>query len=91
MSGYGRTKDEWVPDRLHYGRFSVGAAKQTSLGITGKDNSAAVCEGIPVLLYGVISAAATNWSESVVSPGRAAASAMTMRPAPMPSRPARTT
>ncbi|WP_406214534.1 FG-GAP-like repeat-containing protein [Streptomyces decoyicus] len=45
VSGYGRTKDEWVPDRLHYGRFSVGAAKQTSLGITGKDNSAAVCEG----------------------------------------------
>ncbi|CAM5530902.1 FG-GAP-like repeat-containing protein [Streptomyces rimosus] len=45
VSGYGRTKDEWVPDRLHYGRFSVGAAKETTVGITGKDNGAAVCEG----------------------------------------------
>ncbi|MFI9232529.1 FG-GAP-like repeat-containing protein [Streptomyces rimosus] len=45
VSGYGRTKDEWVPDRLHYARFSVGAAKETTVGITGKDNGAAVCEG----------------------------------------------
>ncbi|MEF3111924.1 FG-GAP-like repeat-containing protein [Streptomyces chrestomyceticus] len=45
VSGYGRTKDEWVPDRLHYGRFSVGAAKETTVGIKGKDNGAAVCEG----------------------------------------------
>ncbi|MFH8349593.1 FG-GAP-like repeat-containing protein [Streptomyces sp. NPDC018045] len=45
VSGYGRTKDEWVPDRLHYGRFSVGAAKETTVGFKGKDNGAAVCEG----------------------------------------------
>ncbi len=45
VSGYGRTKDEWVPDRLHYGRFAVGAAKQTSFGIAGNDGAAAVCEG----------------------------------------------
>ncbi|OKI07316.1 esterase [Streptomyces sp. CB02923] len=45
VSGYGRTKDEWVPDRLHYGRFSVGAAKAASFTIKGVDNAAAVCEG----------------------------------------------
>ncbi|WP_073763200.1 FG-GAP-like repeat-containing protein [Streptomyces sp. CB02923] len=45
VSGYGRTKDEWVPDRLHYGRFSVSAAKATTVGIKGQDNGAAVCEG----------------------------------------------
>ncbi|MFI2241228.1 trypsin-like serine protease [Streptomyces chrestomyceticus] len=45
VSGYGRTSDEWVPDRLHYGRFTTGAAKQTTVSIQGEDNRTAVCEG----------------------------------------------
>ncbi|WKK25963.1 S1 family peptidase [Streptomyces olivoreticuli] len=45
VSGYGRTKDEWVPDRLHYAKFSVGTVKDTSLGLTGKSGDAVVCQG----------------------------------------------
>ncbi|MFF4221666.1 FG-GAP-like repeat-containing protein [Streptomyces abikoensis] len=43
VAGYGRTKDEWVPDRVHSGAFGVEAVKGTSLDITGKDG--AVCKG----------------------------------------------
>ncbi|WP_344960364.1 S1 family peptidase [Streptomyces thioluteus] len=43
-SGYGRTGDEWVPDRLHYGKFAVGAVKNTSVGVTSKDG-VALCQG----------------------------------------------
>ncbi|MFC4512725.1 FG-GAP-like repeat-containing protein [Streptomyces ehimensis] len=43
VAGYGRTKDEWVPDRVHSGAFGVDAVKGTSLDITGKDG--AVCKG----------------------------------------------
>ncbi|MEV4868487.1 S1 family peptidase [Streptomyces syringium] len=45
LSGYGRTKDEWVPDRLHYAKYTVGAVKDTSLSLTGKSNDASVCQG----------------------------------------------
>ncbi|MBB5119132.1 hypothetical protein AF335_15515 [Streptomyces eurocidicus] len=44
-SGYGRTKDEWVPDRLHYAKFTVGSVKDTSLGLSGKSDDAVLCQG----------------------------------------------
>ncbi|MEF3113659.1 trypsin-like serine protease [Streptomyces chrestomyceticus] len=44
VAGYGRTRDEWVPDRLHSGGFSVDAVGQTTLAVTGKDG-ASVCMG----------------------------------------------
>ncbi|MFD0384392.1 S1 family peptidase [Streptomyces stramineus] len=44
-SGYGRTKDEWVPDRLHYAKFTVGSVKGTSLGLSGKADDAVLCQG----------------------------------------------
>lgn len=44
VAGYGRTKDEWAPLRLHTGTFSVDSASATQIAITGKDG-AAVCKG----------------------------------------------
>ncbi|MEV6674411.1 S1 family peptidase [Streptomyces sp. NPDC051162] len=44
-AGFGRTKDEWVPDRLHYAKFTVGAVKDTTVSLTGKSEGAAVCQG----------------------------------------------
>ncbi|MEU5126614.1 S1 family peptidase [Streptomyces mobaraensis] len=43
-SGYGRTKDEWVPDRLHYAKFGVGAVKNYAIDIISKDG-VALCQG----------------------------------------------
>ncbi len=45
LTGYGRTKDEWAPDRLHYAKFSVGAVKDTAVSLVGKSDGAAVCQG----------------------------------------------
>ncbi|MFI2073183.1 S1 family peptidase [Streptomyces triculaminicus] len=45
VAGYGRTKDEWVPDRLHYARFGLEAVKGTTLGLSGKSGDAVVCQG----------------------------------------------
>ncbi|MEU2855475.1 S1 family peptidase [Streptomyces syringium] len=45
VAGYGRTKDEWVPDRMHYAKFTVEAVKDTTIGLTGKSDDAAVCQG----------------------------------------------
>lgn len=42
--GFGRTKTEWVPDRLHTGSFKVDSAAATSLAITGKGTDA-LCKG----------------------------------------------
>ncbi|MEU2765092.1 trypsin-like serine protease [Streptomyces sp. NPDC007094] len=45
VAGYGRTKDEWAPLRLHTGAFTVDAAPVgVDLNISGKDG-AAVCAG----------------------------------------------
>ncbi|MEV4431585.1 trypsin-like serine protease [Streptomyces sp. NPDC049585] len=44
-AGYGRTKSEWVPDNLHYAKFTAGAVKDTSLGLTGKAEDAVLCKG----------------------------------------------
>ncbi|MET7799605.1 S1 family peptidase [Streptomyces decoyicus] len=43
MTGFGRTKTEWVPNKLHTAAFTVDAAQDGKLEITGKD--AAVCKG----------------------------------------------
>ncbi|WP_181143771.1 FG-GAP-like repeat-containing protein [Streptomyces cinnamoneus] len=45
LTGYGRTKTEWVPDRLHYATFTVGSVKSTTIGLTAKTEKAAVCQG----------------------------------------------
>ncbi|MFF4216296.1 S1 family peptidase [Streptomyces nondiastaticus] len=44
-AGYGRTKDEWVPDRLHAARFTVDSVDATTLRLTGESPDAAVCQG----------------------------------------------
>ncbi|MEU7599365.1 VCBS repeat-containing protein, partial [Streptomyces sp. NPDC039022] len=38
-------KDEWVPDRLHYGRFAARGVENSTIDLAGKDDAAAVCEG----------------------------------------------
>ncbi|MEU1201628.1 S1 family peptidase [Streptomyces sp. NPDC005813] len=44
FAGYGRTKDEWAPLRLHTGTYTVNSADATSADVTGKDGAAA-CMG----------------------------------------------
>ncbi|GGU43524.1 tachylectin-related carbohydrate-binding protein [Streptomyces daghestanicus] len=43
-AGYGRTKDEWAPLRLHSGTFTVDSASASQVSVSGKDG-AAVCAG----------------------------------------------
>ncbi|MEU4210820.1 FG-GAP-like repeat-containing protein [Streptomyces sp. NPDC026206] len=45
VSGYGRMKNEWVPNRLHSASFTVGSAEGTSIGLTGKSAGAVICQG----------------------------------------------
>ncbi|MEU1823799.1 S1 family peptidase [Streptomyces abikoensis] len=45
VAGYGRTKSEWFPNRLHTAQFTVGGVKATSLDLVGKSADAAVCKG----------------------------------------------
>ncbi|MFB8242076.1 RICIN domain-containing protein [Kitasatospora purpeofusca] len=46
VTGYGRTRTEWVPDRLHSAAFTVGAIGPTGLDIAAKAPAgAAVCKG----------------------------------------------
>ncbi|WP_242335383.1 trypsin-like serine protease [Streptomyces formicae] len=44
FAGYGRTKGEWAPLKLHTGTYTVDAAAATTAGVTGKDGAAA-CMG----------------------------------------------
>nr|WSY53143.1 trypsin-like serine protease [Streptomyces sp. NBC_00886] len=44
LAGYGRTKDEWAPLKLHTGAFSVDASATGTVTLTGKDGVAA-CMG----------------------------------------------
>ncbi|MGW2874569.1 trypsin-like serine protease, partial [Kitasatospora sp. NPDC001225] len=44
VPGYGRTKDEWAPLKLHTGAFSLDTVSATGLGITGT-GGAALCKG----------------------------------------------
>ncbi|MEU8581698.1 FG-GAP-like repeat-containing protein [Streptomyces abikoensis] len=45
VTGFGRTKDEWVPDAAHHASFTVGPIKDTSIGLTGKEADAVICQG----------------------------------------------
>ncbi|MGW8453152.1 trypsin-like serine protease [Streptomyces niveus] len=44
VAGYGRTKDEWAPLKLHTGAFEVDAVSGTEVTVDGKDG-ATVCKG----------------------------------------------
>ncbi|MER7466819.1 trypsin-like serine protease [Streptomyces sp. NPDC097981] len=43
-AGFGRTKSEWVPDKLHTGTFTLDSATSTTLAVTGKGTDA-ICKG----------------------------------------------
>ncbi|MER7466820.1 trypsin-like serine protease [Streptomyces sp. NPDC097981] len=43
-AGFGRTKTEWVPGKLHTGAFTVGSTDVTTLTISGKGTDA-ICKG----------------------------------------------
>ncbi|MBF6045526.1 trypsin-like serine protease [Streptomyces sp. NRRL B-1677] len=45
LTGYGRTKDEWVPDRVHYGQFTVDKAENTTFSLASKASGATACKG----------------------------------------------
>ncbi|QRV39068.1 VCBS repeat-containing protein (plasmid) [Streptomyces californicus] len=42
-AGYGRTHNEWIPNRLHAGAFTVDATNSTTVGITSAGG--AICRG----------------------------------------------
>ncbi|MFE3500629.1 trypsin-like serine protease [Kitasatospora sp. NPDC059146] len=44
VNGYGRTKDEWVPDKPHTNAFTLDTVSTGGIGITGT-GGAAVCKG----------------------------------------------
>lgn len=43
-AGYGRTKTEWVPDRLHTGTFTVASVTGGDVALNGSD-TAVICQG----------------------------------------------
>ncbi|MFD9637900.1 trypsin-like serine protease, partial [Streptomyces violascens] len=43
-TGFGRTKTEWVPDKLHSGAFPVGSIDGANVGLNGSDK-AVICQG----------------------------------------------
>jgi hypothetical protein len=46
VAGYGRTADEWVPNRAHTARFAVQDVTPTTFGIIGHDPAdASICKG----------------------------------------------
>ncbi|MEU3350557.1 trypsin-like serine protease [Streptomyces sp. NPDC037389] len=46
VAGYGRTKDEWVPSRLHSATFTVASVQGTTIGLAAKAPAdASVCKG----------------------------------------------
>ncbi|MFF4648168.1 trypsin-like serine protease [Streptomyces sp. NPDC001389] len=38
-AGFGRTKTEWVPDKLHTGTFTVNSSTPTTLAVTGRQQT----------------------------------------------------
>ncbi|WP_380282063.1 trypsin-like serine protease [Kitasatospora purpeofusca] len=44
VPGYGRTKTEWAPTRLHSGAFTLGAVRPAAVDLTGT-GGAAICKG----------------------------------------------
>ncbi|WP_262003524.1 trypsin-like serine protease [Streptomyces sp. FIT100] len=45
VAGYGRTKTEWAPLRLHTAAFAVNAVTDTEVNIAGKTANDAICKG----------------------------------------------
>ncbi|WP_406401444.1 FG-GAP-like repeat-containing protein [Streptomyces sp. NBC_00879] len=45
VAGFGRTKTEWVPNKIHTAAFTVNAAKEAGLDIAGKTANDAICKG----------------------------------------------
>ncbi|MGW4686549.1 trypsin-like serine protease [Streptomyces sp. NPDC004244] len=43
-AGFGRTKNEWVPGKLHTGAFTVNSSDATTVALTGK-GADAICKG----------------------------------------------
>ncbi|MEU6229302.1 FG-GAP-like repeat-containing protein [Streptomyces sp. NPDC047042] len=43
-AGFGRTRTEWVPDKLHSGTFAVASTTDTAVNLNGSD-TATVCKG----------------------------------------------
>ncbi|MEU2718324.1 S1 family peptidase [Streptomyces sp. NPDC007205] len=44
-AGYGRTREEWVPDQVHTATFTVQNTAATTLDLAAKSDGAAVCQG----------------------------------------------
>ncbi|GAA1069917.1 fusidic acid esterase FusH [Kitasatospora nipponensis] len=44
-TGFGRTKDEWVPDLLHSALFSVDSAAGSDLALAAVSQGAVICKG----------------------------------------------
>ncbi|MEU6955516.1 FG-GAP-like repeat-containing protein [Streptomyces sp. NPDC045714] len=44
-SGYGRTKTEWVPNKLHTADLTVNAVTATEVNVVGKTADDAICKG----------------------------------------------
>ncbi|MDT0452037.1 S1 family peptidase [Streptomyces hesseae] len=45
VAGYGRTKDEWAPERLHHGAFGVSGVSATGVQLNGTSADGALCKG----------------------------------------------
>ncbi|MFF2721034.1 trypsin-like serine protease [Streptomyces sp. NPDC058011] len=43
--GYGRTKTEWVPNKLHSGSFTVNSVSEDAVNIVGNGAGSAICKG----------------------------------------------
>ncbi|WHM36623.1 FG-GAP-like repeat-containing protein [Streptomyces sp. BPTC-684] len=44
VAGFGRTKTEWVPNKLHASAFTVASTDPASIGLNGSEN-AVICQG----------------------------------------------
>ncbi|MFD4582937.1 FG-GAP-like repeat-containing protein [Streptomyces sp. NPDC058434] len=45
VAGYGRTRTEWVPNKLHTGSFAVSSVTDTDVNVAGKTAGDAICKG----------------------------------------------
>ncbi|MFY4720925.1 trypsin-like serine protease [Streptomyces sp. LaBMicrA B280] len=45
VAGYGRTREEWIPDQVHAATFTVQNLSATTVDLAAKSDNAAVCQG----------------------------------------------
>ncbi|GGS21239.1 FG-GAP-like repeat-containing protein [Streptomyces griseoviridis] len=45
LAGFGRTRDEWAPTRLHTATLVVGSVSDTTVALDGRTDTDAVCAG----------------------------------------------